>query len=215
MKLLIDISDAKEINRIPYIRELIVLSYIVNSIDSMRDQYIQMSQRPQTPASNRDAIYGMIQLSALSYEAMNKANSVIKKLANIVPTTLHSEIAWLHSELKSPLSFYNEVLAPIRNELGFHFSHSLANLPLHKCIPHVPPILAETDYKEYPQLIYVLPTEIISSFLLSLISDPANPAERVTWIIEQLGIYSNRIGRLIRDTIYAIIEQLKPKLLMK
>jgi len=163
----------------------------------------------------RDNIYGMLQLSSLTYEAMHKASSIFKKLMENIPKDLYSEIAWVHTEIKSSNSFYNKVLKPIRNELGFHFSHCLANLPLQKSIPHVPPIFAESDEENNSELIYILPTDIMSSYFLSLVSEPVDPVERINWLITKLGEYNNRIMNLFRTVVYSIIEELEPSLLVK
>ena len=215
MKVLINIRDANEINKVPHIRELIVLSYLLNTNHSARDQYLQRFKPSDAAATMRDNIYGMIQLSSLAYEGMRVAHSILRKLAGIIPRTQDSEIAWLQHEVKSPDSFYSTVMKPIRNELGFHFSHCLANLPLHKSLPHIPPTLAETNNEDDSELIYVLPTDIISSYLLSLMPEPTDPADRLIWIITQLGEYNNRIGRLLREMVYAIMEELQPNLLVE
>jgi hypothetical protein len=215
MQLLINIRDAKEINKVPHIRELIVLCHIVNSNHSIRDQYLRMDHSSLEPASMRDNIYGMLLLSSITYEGMLKGNSILKNLAGIVPENLYSEIAWLHSEIKSSNSFFNKVLKPIRNELGFHFTHSLANLPLHKSIPRIPPVLAEVSEGEESEMIYVLPTDIMSSYFLSLVSEPIDPKERLTSMITQLGEYNRRISNLFREIVYAIISELQPILLSK
>ena len=99
---------------------LLVLCHIVNSNQSIRDQYLRIDYFSLEPASMRDNIYGMLLLSSITYEGMLKGNSILKKLTNIIPQNLHSEILWLHSEIKSSNSFFNKVLKPIRNELGFH-----------------------------------------------------------------------------------------------
>jgi len=215
MEILINITDAKEINRIPHIRELIVLCYMVNTNESARDQFLRISTGSDTNASMRDRIYGIIQLSSLTYEGMVKADSVLKKISDIIPKNLHPEIAWLRKEIKLKNSFYGKVLTPIRNELGFHFSHSLANLPLHKNVPHIPPVLAHLKDENDSELVYVLPTEIVSSYLLSLISEPTNPIKRLEWLIKQLGVYNNRIGSLLREGVYAIMKDIEPKLQVK
>ena len=192
---------------------LFVLCHIVNSNQSIRDQYLRIDYFSLEPASMRDNIYGMLLLSSITYEGMLKGNSILKKLTNIIPQNLHSEILWLHSEIKSSNSFFNKVLKPIRNELGFHFTHSLANLPLHKSIPRIPPVIAEFSGDESSEMIYILPIDIMSSYFLSLISEPVDPKERITSMITQLGEYNKRISNLFRETVYAIIGELQPNLL--
>ena len=116
MRITINIKEAAEVDKVPYLRELIQLCHISNALNFMLRQTVQ----DNPDFLNLQAKYGLrphLCILVRVHEAILTASSLLKKLAEIMPEFIRGEVAWILNEAKLETSFCNTVLA-INKERG-------------------------------------------------------------------------------------------------
>jgi hypothetical protein len=205
MRITINVKQPSEINNVPHLRELIQLCHISNALDYMIRQTVQSD--PETTVSKRNTAYALIFVSSLIFEGMSTAKSLLKNMADILPKFILKETAWIFTEVDSPTSFRNTVLAAIRNQVGFHFANGLIKNPFETTIPRFPPILAEAQQTDGTDLVFTLPTDIFTGYLATLGDQSKSPEQRVTDLVGQIAGYSTRVLRVLHTSIMAITSE--------
>lgn len=205
MRITINIIKPEQVNQVPYLRQLVQLSHIANALGFMLQQTVQ--EKTGSPRSERDTAYALIYLSSLLYESMNRAESLLKKMADILPKFILGEVAWVFSEVATKTSFCNTVLASIRNQFGFHFADGLIKNSFEDTIPHFPPVLAQGENPDGKDLVFVLPTDIFVNYLATLGDQSKPDDQRVNELIGRVADYTSRMLRVIHTSIMAIAAQ--------
>ena len=101
MKIIINVKQPDQIANVPHIRELVQLCHISNALDYMMRQTIQDGPDIGSPTSKRNTIYALIFVSSLTFEAMETASSLLRKMADIMPEFIRNEVAWIIKESES------------------------------------------------------------------------------------------------------------------
>jgi hypothetical protein len=150
--------DAKELEKIPHIREVLTLCHIMNTILSGRT-FILRGAYEDLPLGQRDRGFFLLSTSSYVYEGILKTFHILKKFMDQLPKERQPDFVLLRSEVSGPRSFWKTVLKPIRNELVFHFSNVLASAPFAITVGQYPPVLSIGTTATNIEAVYSLPDD--------------------------------------------------------
>ena len=169
----IDVSNSKELECVPHIRDVLVLCHMINSIRSSQRVFLVSDDRPDSPARKRDTVFFLLSNSSYLYEGMDKAYKLLRRFPDELPKELQHDFLWLRTEAETDgESFFKTILSPIRNELVFHFDSGFSNQPFSSTVGKYPPILGQGTSTRNIDFVYTLPDDLITHYLASLPKHP-------------------------------------------
>ncbi|GEM_PF-3063523 len=204
LRVTLDASNFDEMARIPFIKEIIFLSYILNTIRSAQRFVVFTAERPPSPATQSDMLFGLVAASSFVYEGMDKANRILQTLASHIPSELHADVAWLRAEVVSG-DFYKNVLEKIRNEIAFHFDERIVSQHLQNAIKQYPPVFAEGTSTLIVDSSYVLANEIVSQHIFKLAGAEEKKEELVVQLVIRLRDYNLRLCNVLERIVAELI----------
>ena len=205
-KLILHAQDFTELKAIPHLREVLVLSYIMNTIRSTQRFLISSEKRSETPTKARDIFFGLVVSASFIYEGMKTAEGIVKKVAVSLPRELHSDIAWLVGEVQhDKSSFFNTILEKLRNGIAFHFNLSISDELLKDAISSFPPVFAEGASEMTVDWSYVLADNLVTQYFAAYDPSAGESDAKVTRAVQRLSAYSDRFCVMLDHAITELI----------
>jgi hypothetical protein len=204
-KVVLHVEDFTQLKGIPFLREVIILSYIMNTIRSSQRFLLLNEEQPNGPAKSRDTIFGLITTSSFVYESLKTAAGILKQVGPSLPRELHAEIAWVINEEKDDSSLYKTTLANIRNRIAFHFNLQIGDDTLKAAVQHYPPVFEEGSSNRTIDSAYVLADEVITQLFAQCDPSDGIPEEKVIRLLEQLSKYNVRLCEVLDNVIAHLI----------
>jgi len=204
-KVVLQANDFTELKKIPFLREVIVLSYIMNAVRSSQRFLLLTDEDSNGPAKTRDTIFGLITTSSLTYEGMKTAAGVLKQLAPSLSKELHGDVAWVISEERNTNSLLNTTLERIRNRIAFHFNLQIGDDILKEAVYGYPPVFEEGSSSRTIDSVYVLADEVITQLFAQRDPSWETPQDKVVGLLQQLSQYNVRLCEILDKVIAHII----------
>lgn len=206
-RVVLQAKDWAELKAIPFIREMIVLSFIMNTIRSSQRFMILTDERPNGPAKTRDIIFGLISTSSFVYEGVKTAAGILKQIAPSLPKELHGDIAWVINEERDRASLFNTTLEKVRNGIAFHFNLQIGDDILRQAIHNYPPAFEEGSSARTIDSAYTLADEVVTQFFSLYDSSSRTPEEKVVCLVQQLSTYNVKLCEVLDKVIANVISE--------
>jgi hypothetical protein len=190
---------------IPFLREIIVLSFIMNTVRSSQRFMLLTNDRPDEPAKKRDTLFGLISTSSFVYEGMKTAAGILKHLVSSLPKELHNDVAWLINQERNTDSLFNTTLERIRNGIAFHFNLQIGDDILKQAVHSYPPVFEEGSSNMTIDSAYSLADEVVSQFFSQYDTSSGTPEEKVVHLVQQLADYNVKLCEVLDNVIATLI----------
>ncbi|MHB2155759.1 type II toxin-antitoxin system RelE/ParE family toxin [Calditrichota bacterium GD2] len=207
IKVLLKSNDINELLSIPHLKEILKLCQILNTVRSAQRLLIITEKYSKGLIRNRDIFYGLITISSYVFEGIKTSEKILTKIATLIPKDKKNEIAWIRSEINNKKSFYNRVIAKIRNNIGFHFNYSITNEQIRKVADDFPLTFAQSRSEKKIDFVYLMADQLMSEMSpFSNITNIEKEKELKNMIIK-LGEYANRFCDFLEETIAISLRQ--------
>lgn len=207
IKVLLKANDLKELLSIPHLKEILKLCQIWNTIRSAQRLLIKTEEYAESPTKNRDIFYGLITTSSYVFEGIKTSVKILKKIAAIVPKNKQKDIAWIHSEVADSNSFYNTVIAKIRNNIGFHFNYSINDEQIKNVAVEFPLTFAKSTSEKRIDSVYLMADHLMAELPpFANISDN-NKENELEEMIINLREYAIRFCDFLEEIIFESYKQ--------
>ena len=193
--------DIQEVRSIPYLRDILVLTYILNTMRSSQRLIISTSSKPDIPTRPRDNLFGLLVNISFTYEAMKTASGVLKKLAASLPKHLQKDLSWVIIEVDAQDSFFNSILEKIRNGVAFHFNLAISEDDLAQAIHTFPVILGEGLSTKIGDWSYVLVDNLVTQYFARYDPSPGEPTEKAIALLERLKEYNRKFCATLEQVV--------------
>lgn len=204
-KVVLQAKEFAELRTIPFLREIIVLSSIMNTVRSSQRFLLLTDERPDEPPKKRDTIFGLISTSSFVYEGMKTAAGILKQLASSMPEDLRDDVAWLINQERDTDSLLNTTLERIRNGIAFHFNLQIGDDVLKQAVPNYPPVFQEGSSDKVIDSAYSLADEVIAQLFSRCDRTSGTPEEKVVRLVQQLSKYNIKLCKVLERVIAELI----------
>ncbi len=204
-KIILQAKDFAELKAIPFLREMTVLAFIMNTLRSSQRFMLLTEERRDGPAKTRDTIFGLISTSSYVYEGMETAATILKQIATAVPKPMHGEVAWLINEVKNRNSLFNTTLKKIRNGIAFHFNLQIGDDIFRHAVNSFPPIFEQGSSARIIDSAYTLADDVVTQFFSAYDSSSGTPEEKVVRLVQQLSTYNVKLCEVLDNVIASVI----------
>ena len=204
-KIFLQAKNFTELKAIPFLREMIVLSFIMNTIRSSQRFLLMIDERPDGPAKKRDILFGLISTSSFVYEGIKTAAGIMKQLASSLPKELYSDVAWIINEENNSDSLFNTTLEKIRNGIAFHFNLQFGDDTLKQAVHVYPPVFEEGSSSITIDSAYSLADKVIAQIFSKYDSSSGTPEEKVVRLVPLLSQYTVKLCEVLDNVIATVI----------
>lgn len=201
-KLFIKADNPAELLEIPNIHYIFELCHISNTLKSSVRALRKVDDMPDdNPSVTRDRFYSVINITAFTFEGMNRTLSILNKISFKPSENLKSEYAWLLMNEKNKKSYLNKVLGEIRNKYGFHFTPFVNENIVRKGIDKYPPLFTKGKTEQSIDTVYPIVDELIGHNMVNLGGLDGTFDEKFIKLFDKLVEFTMRFYVLIDEVI--------------
>jgi hypothetical protein len=201
-KVFLKARDLKEVRSIPHLHEILVLTYILNTMRSSQRLVMSISGRPESPTTSRDNLFGLLVNISFTYEAMKRASGILSKLVISLPKELHNDIAWVISEVHIQKdSFFNTILERLRNGIAFHFNLAISEDHVAEAIKAFPVLFGEGLSRKIVDWSYVLVDDIVTKYFARYDQSTVEPSDKAINLLGRLSEYNHKFCNTLEQVV--------------
>jgi len=204
-RIVLGANDFAQLKGIPFLRDVIVLSHVMNTIRSSQRFLLMNEEQPNGPTKSRDTVFGLITTLSFVCEGVKTAAGILKQVAASLPEKLHNDIAWVTTEEKDCNSLFNTTLTSIRNQVAFHFNLQVGDDILGLAVQNYPPVFEEGTSSRIVDSAYVLADDVIAQIFAQCVPSDGTPSAKMVHLLEQLSQYSVRLCKILDSVIAHLI----------
>ncbi|TAK60187.1 MAG: hypothetical protein EPO24_06905 [Bacteroidetes bacterium] len=203
-KIVLLANNFEELKKIPFLKEILQLCYIINTLRSSQRFLLQTNKYYESPIRNRDTLFGLLITVSFLYEGTETASRILRKLVSSLPNEIHNDITWVIKQKNEHDSFFNNTLFKIRT-IVFHFGLKIEDTELKNSIAQYPPIFAEGSSTITVDMSFSLADNVITRILSAYVQSTDTPEEKVIDLVKQLSQYNEKLCRVIDNVIGSLI----------